>query len=89
MKIELDKQKLAKDIGISLLLYALPVVPMLSVFAISGNRSWTTVVSDANAGIKSDSGGLLGWITLVFQNMRSWGLTVLVLALGVLKLGLG
>lgn len=89
MKIEIDKQKLTKDIGISILLYILPIALMLTVFTISGNHPWTTGVADSSSTIKNNAGGLIGWITLVFQNMRSWGLTVLVLALGVLELTLG
>ncbi len=90
MKIEIDKQKLRKDIGISILLYILPIALMLSVFSISGNHPWANAASDAAVStVKKDTSGIFGWITLVFQNMRSWGLTVLVLALGLLELILG
>jgi sterol desaturase/sphingolipid hydroxylase (fatty acid hydroxylase superfamily) len=89
MKIEIDKQKLSKDIGISLLLYILPIALMFGAFAINGNYPWTNAGQDAASALSQHSDGLLGWVTLVFQNMRSWGLTVLVLALGIFELALG
>lgn len=89
MNIQLDKKKLTKDISISLLLYTLPIVLMLSVFVLSGEHPWKNGIPEAASALKKDAGGVVGWITLVFQNMRSWGLTVLVLALGVLELILG
>ncbi len=90
MKIEIDKKKLKKDIAISVLLYALPVVLMLTVFAISGSQPWKNAVPETAAStLKQDGNSILGWVTLVFQNMRSWGLIVLVLLLGVLELILG
>lgn len=88
MKTAIDKQKLKKDITISLALYALPIVLMFTVFAISGKQPWNNPLPDHTLFTK-DHSGILGWITAVFQNMRSWGLTVLVLALGILELILG
>jgi len=88
MKIELDKKKLKKDVAISLVLYILPIALMFTVFAINGQQPWNNSLTTIATNAKNDP-GLLGWITAVFQHMRSWGLTVLVLALGVLELTLG
>jgi sterol desaturase/sphingolipid hydroxylase (fatty acid hydroxylase superfamily) len=88
MNIALDKKKLKKDLIISAFLYVLPLALMFSAFAISGIQPWNNPLPDHTAFTK-DHTGVLGWITSVFQNMRSWGLTVLVLALGVLELILG
>lgn len=88
MKIEIDKRKLRKDIAISLVLYVLPIALMLGYYAVSGQQPWNKSLTTIATNVKNDP-GLLGWITSVFQNMRSWGLTVLVLALGILELTLG
>ncbi|HET6227493.1 MAG TPA: sterol desaturase family protein [Bacteroidia bacterium] len=89
MKIEIDKKKLRKDISISLALYILPIALMLGAFAITGQQPWNDHSLTALASNVKNDPGLLGWINSVFQNMRSWGLTVLVLALGILELSLG
>lgn len=88
MKIEINTKKLKKDIALSVVLYTLPILLMFSVFAISGKQPWNQPLPDHTVFTK-DHTGLLGWITAVFQNLRSWGLTVFVLALGVLELILG
>jgi sterol desaturase/sphingolipid hydroxylase (fatty acid hydroxylase superfamily) len=88
MKTETTK-KTIRDITVSLLLYATPIALMLSVFALSGDHPWTYPVPTTFPVIKDNSGGVFSWITILFQNMRSWGLSVLVLLLGIVEISLG
>jgi sterol desaturase/sphingolipid hydroxylase (fatty acid hydroxylase superfamily) len=67
-----------RDFLLSLLFYVLPVTLMFAWFYISGQEPWNDPVVDPLLR-KGNTESFKGIVTLVFENLRTWGLPVLVL----------
>jgi hypothetical protein len=81
MKIDKTlKIKITKDIGLSLIIYALPVLALYLYYRINNG-----VITDAHATIPS----WLAFIKPAFENIRTWGLTAFLLILGLIEFGFG
>jgi sterol desaturase/sphingolipid hydroxylase (fatty acid hydroxylase superfamily) len=89
----LDKtlaRKITKDISVSLLIYALPIVALYIYFAVKGEAPWLhTVPVAAGAPDKIVFPGAFSFIQPFFDNIKSWGLLVLFFVLAALEFGLG
>jgi sterol desaturase/sphingolipid hydroxylase (fatty acid hydroxylase superfamily) len=83
---EEQKVRIAKNILLSLLLYALPVALMIAWFIYSGDRPWQLPLTTPQ--ISSDTVWLKP-ITAVFNHLSTWGLTALVLILGLIEFAAG
>ncbi|MDX2195817.1 MAG: sterol desaturase family protein [Cytophagales bacterium] len=78
--------KLLKNIVLSLFIYALPVALMTAWFAHSEQKPWELPLSTPQ--LATDNSWLQP-ITLIFNNLNDWGLTVLVLILGIIEFSIG
>ena len=75
-----SKSKLTRDLSISLLLYTLPVLAIYLYFKLSNG-----VVSESHISLPS----FLEFTKPAFENIRTWGLTVFMLVLGIIEFGAG
>ncbi len=73
--------KIVKDVFISMLLYAVPVVLMLITFNITGAKPWETYVHKDVAGNS--------FIAEVFHHLTTWGLPLIMLIIGVVEFAYG
>jgi len=73
--------KIIKDVFISALLYATPVVLMLITFSITGAKPWETYV---HKDVTSDN-----FPAQVFQHLNTWGLPFIMLIIGVVEFAYG
>lgn len=80
--------RIAKNAGVSLFIYGLPILLMIAAFYITGQQPWNNQVK-ANWLSNANSDSLIGIITLVFKNIQSWGLTVIVLILAIFEFTFG
>lgn len=74
-------QKITKDVFVSILLYATPVILMLLSFYISGSKPWQTYVH------KDISGG--NFISQIFRHLATWGLPVIMIIIGIVEFAYG
>jgi len=79
-------KKITKDIFVSLLIYALPVVLLFLFFAIRGERPW---INNTHAPATVNVPSFLQFLAPVFKNIQSWGFLVIALVLGAVEFGLG
>jgi len=79
-------RKITKDISVSLLLYALPVLVLFLYFAIKGETPW---VNNTHTPVPVNIPKALQFIEPVFKNIRSWGFLVIALVLGAAEFALG
>src|SRR6187431_1232526 len=76
----LDKTKLKRDLGISLFIYTLPVLAIYLYFKLNnGNISGSHLVLPP----------FLEFTKPAFENIRTWGLTVFMLVLGLVEFTAG
>ncbi len=73
--------KIVKDVFISMLLYATPVVFMLITFNITGAKPWETFV---HKDIISDN-----FPAQIFHHLNTWGLPFIMLIIGVAEFAYG
>lgn len=79
MKVDSDiAQKIKRDGLISIFLYLTPIALMFSAFYFTGYKPWS--------GSNELPFKVPAFIEAVFKNLSSWGLPVIVLALGVIEL---
>ncbi|QOG04464.1 sterol desaturase family protein [Flavobacterium sp. MDT1-60] len=76
----IPNSKLTRDLSISLLLYALPVLAIYLYFKLSNG-----VVSESHITLPS----FLEFTKPAFENIRSWGLIVFMLVLGIIEFTAG
>lgn len=76
-------QKISKDIALSILLYATPVVLMFLLFYLSGARPWQNYVP-TDAQVDGDS-----LIAQVFNHLGTWGLPLIMLIVGIVEFAYG
>jgi len=72
-------QKISRDFGTSILLYAAPVLLMLLSFYLSGAKPWQNYVP-ADAKVNGDN-----FIALIFNNLASWGLPAIMVVVGIVE----
>ena len=72
-------QKISRDFGTSILLYAAPVLLMLLSFYLSGAKPWQNYVP-ADAKVNGDN-----FIALIFNNLASWGLPAIMVVVGIIE----
>ena len=82
------RKKLIQNGAWSLLFYATPVLLMIGYFAIVGEKPWEQPLPDPMFR-KGNTESLRGFVILVFENLRTWGLTVLILIWSMAELLLG
>jgi sterol desaturase/sphingolipid hydroxylase (fatty acid hydroxylase superfamily) len=82
-------RRIFKNALLSLLIYFLPILLMFLTLYWSGQRPWENAKVLDIGTVAAQTDTLLGWVTSVFSNLRSWGLTVIVLVLGVIELSFG
>ena len=75
-----QNSKLTRDLGISLLLYTLPVLAIYLYFKLSGGS-----VTESQLSVPA----FLEFAKPAFANIRTWGLTVFMLVLGIIEFGAG
>jgi len=76
-------QKISKDIAVSILLYATPVLLMFLALYITGDKPWLNYVP---ADAKLNGGG---FIAQLFNNLGTWGLPVIMVVVGIVEFGYG
>src|SRR5581483_3045216 len=76
-------QKISRDALISTVIYALPIALMFTTFYISGSRPWE------QHGAAALPFRLQHFLELVFKNLTTWGLPVIMLALGIVEFAVG
>jgi len=89
INMALDKtlaKKIAKDITISLFIYALPVVSLYLYFATKGQAPW---VNNTHAGAQFNAPAIFNFIKPVFQSLQSWGFIAIAFVLGAIEFALG
>jgi sterol desaturase/sphingolipid hydroxylase (fatty acid hydroxylase superfamily) len=72
-------RKLSRDIFISILIYAIPVVAVYAWFVLRGGHPEPSLRFP----------GGLAFLQPIFKNIQSWGFIVIALVLGVVEFGLG
>lgn len=77
------KKKIVRDILLSIVLYALPVLLMLLSFYVSNERPWKTYHPAPQTQHASN------FVELIFQNLNGWGLAVLTLIVGAFEFAYG
>ncbi|MBG9378264.1 sterol desaturase family protein [Panacibacter sp. DH6] len=83
MKMEKEiSRRLVRDILLSVMLYALPVLLMLASFYLGNERPWITYQP---APVKESS----NIIVQMFRHLNTWGLTALAVILGICELAYG
>mgnify|MGYP006148195161 CR=1 FL=1 len=75
-----SNSKLTRDLGISLLIYSLPVLAIYLYFKLSNG-----IVSESHITLPS----FLEFVKPAFQNIRSWGLIAFMLVLGIIEFAAG
>ena len=75
-----QNSKLTRDLSISLLLYSVPVVAIYFYFKLSNG-----VIADSQLTLPP----FLEFAKPVFANIRTWGLTVFMIVLGIIEFGAG
>ena len=84
MKLEKAlRLKIQRNLLASLLLYALPLVLMFTVFYITGNKPWLESTPNTLP-FKAPF-----FIEQIFRNLKTWGLSALVLIVGVAEFAFG
>lgn len=84
MKLERSIQKkIQRNLLASVLLYALPVVLMFTVFYLTGQKPWHNQAS-AELPFKAPA-----FIEAIFKNLKTWGLSALVLIVGLAEFAFG
>lgn len=73
-----QKEKLTRDLTISFFIYSLPVVAIYLYFKLTGGA-----VSDSHITLPS----FLEFAKPAFENIRTWGLTVFMVVLGIIEFG--
>jgi sterol desaturase/sphingolipid hydroxylase (fatty acid hydroxylase superfamily) len=79
-------KKITKDILISLLIYALPVVAVYVYFVSNGQAPW---INNAHAATKFNAPQIFNFIKPVFQHMQTGGFIVIAFVLGIIEFSLG
>jgi sterol desaturase/sphingolipid hydroxylase (fatty acid hydroxylase superfamily) len=79
---------IAKNAALSLFIYSFPIVLMMTVFYFTGQQPWEHASDLINVN-DVHTNTVLGLITLVFKNIQTWGLTVIVLVLALAEFSLG
>jgi sterol desaturase/sphingolipid hydroxylase (fatty acid hydroxylase superfamily) len=74
---------------LSILIYVTPIVLMFLAFYITGSRPWEVPYEITHTRPEGDTRSVLGIITLVFHNLSSWGLPVIMLVLGIIEFSAG
>lgn len=77
---ETVKRKIAKDVFISLFIYALPVLAVYFYFQYNGN-----IIKTQAAPLP----GVLNFLKPIAENFRTWGLPVLMLIIGTIEFSFG
>lgn len=85
---QLHLKPIAKNAGISILLYTLPILLMIGVFYLSGQQPWLEAPQTLTLDI-ANTDSWLGYITSAFDHIQTWGLAAIVLVLGVAEFSLG
>lgn len=84
MKLEKDLAvKISKDAVLSIFIYALPIVLLFAFFKVTGQQPWFKSTQE------SLPFQVPKMIESVFQNLSTWGLPTLTLALGVVEFAAG
>lgn len=84
MKLEKTlRLKIQRNLFASLFLYALPIALMFTVFYITGNKPWLEPNTNALP-FKAPY-----FIEQIFRNLKTWGLSALVLIVGVAEFAFG
>lgn len=82
MKVEQNlTQRITRDAAISVLLYLAPILLMFGAFYVTGYKPWS--------GANEFPFKVPQFLESVFKNLSSWGLTAIVLAIGVAELAAG
>lgn len=76
----------ARDIIISIFIYALPVVAVYIYFDVKGQAPW---LHNTHAPLNADVPGFFNFIQPIFKNLQSWGFIVIAFVLGVIEFALG
>ena len=76
----LDKAKLTRDLSISLFIYSLPVLAIYLYFKLNNG-----IVSESHLTLPP----YLEFIQPVFANIRSWGLIVIAIVVGIIEFAAG
>ncbi|MCH5597014.1 sterol desaturase family protein [Niabella ginsengisoli] len=82
-KETISSGRLVRDGLISIFLYAFPVLLMFVVLKATGEQPWLAAI-DERIPFKAPD-----WIENIFRNFRTWGLPVIVVALGIVEFSLG
>lgn len=80
---KVNAQIILRDSLISLLLYVAPIALMFLTFYITGSRPWLTTASEALPF------RMPALVELVFQNLRTWGLPAIMVAVGIVEFSVG
>ncbi len=84
---ESKANRMVRNALLSVFIYLLPILLLLGYFLIKGETPWVhQVASKLPAG---DTQSITGLITLVFRNIQEWGLSVIVLVLGLIEFSFG
>lgn len=79
-------KRTARDIAISLFIYALPVIALYCWYYFKGEAPWSNNVNSVTA-IKLIP--VFHFIEVIFNNLNTWGLPVLVLIMGIIEFAAG
>ena len=79
-------KKISKDISISLLIYALPILALYFYFASKGEHPW---INNTHADAHLDVPALFKFLEPALKNIRSWGFFAIAIVLGAIEFGLG
>jgi sterol desaturase/sphingolipid hydroxylase (fatty acid hydroxylase superfamily) len=85
--MKLDKEvsiQIQRNLLASVFLYTLPVLLMFSYFYITGSKPWLAGNDNNTVAFKAPY-----LVEQIFRNLKSWGLPVLVLIVGVFEFGFG
>lgn len=87
MKIEKTlTRKITRDVSISLLIYAIPVVSLFLWYYIKGEAPWNTHTNTIEQ-IKLIPA--FHFVEVIFNNLSTWGLPVLALTVGIVEFAIG
>ena len=81
-------KRITKNATLSLFIYLLPIALMIGVFYFTGQQPWENSVKSMGVD-DGNTDSLLGFVTLVFKHIQTWGLTVIVLVLAIAEFSLG